>query len=447
MCALLLLRWHMKKRFRACRVTCLCLGDVGQRLAMAADEKALTSLSSVIRRTLLARTTDHDLVEDLTQETLVRVAAAQARLEGDMLRAYAIVTARNTLNDHLRQSSIGRRHLHRLVEYRSLDGPEALTLEREETDALASALDKLDPRDRQLLVEHEAEGATLDELAARHGTTSRAVSMRLSRARAVLRVEFVVAYRRIRRLPVQCRNNLVALSAGDSRRQTELGAADHLLHCATCAELSHPVAARRRGIAAMILVPATTIRRFIVRLRRSHVTQAVAATVAVVAATIAFLALRPSTHAPTAHQPAHVVSTQATRAIAAPAPAPGSTAHSTQLAPVTNADRCAGAAGAAVIDANADSCPFEIAHARVTTVPADEGFWITAPDGQPAWVSLIGTGESPAHIVAGDVVDLTGVIRANTPQTTAPIPADQLAQVNARTAHLEVNFDAVVIDR
>src|SRR4051812_24635009 len=100
----------------------------------------LVELTDLIRCVVRTRGRSSDDAEDLVQETLVRVAGAQGRLDEASLPSYAVVTARNVVASKYRQSSRDRRHIHRLVEYTSLGGPEELTLRREENDALAVAL-------------------------------------------------------------------------------------------------------------------------------------------------------------------------------------------------------------------------------------------------------------------------------------------------------------------
>lgn len=404
---------------------------------MVAADDTLVGLTDVVRRTLLARNADIHLVEDLTQETLVKVAAARPRLSDDTLRAYAIVTARNALNHHYRRQATVKRHAHRVVEFRSLDGPEQVTLEREETDALALALDRLDAHDRELLIAHESDGTPLDELAARHHTTPRAIAMRLARARAVLRVEFVLAFRRVENISTQCRNNLIALSAGDTRRQGELHTAEHLVTCDTCAEMSKPIVQRRRGIAAwLLLAPAELARRYLASLRRSHVTQVVTIATITAAATLTYFAFAndpDSTQAATAP-------VEATSAPAAPAP-------SAAPAPTTPIDPCQPAVDASVIAADLDNCPFTLTSVTVIDVPADEGFWVTAPDGQPAWVHLVGDNESPQQIAPGQSLTMTGRIRQHTTSVDhAGAPPDQQSGLAARTAHLEVPYEQITVE-
>src|SRR4051794_31332480 len=152
-------------------------------------------LTNVIRKAVTRRLGRHDDVEDVVQETLVRIAGARTELDPSALPGYAVITARNVVATKYRKQDRDRRHLHRLVEYRSLNTPEEVTLRREESDALAAALAKLAPADRELLVEHEVEGRSVESLAAAADTSPAAVAMRLSRARARLRLEFVLAMR------------------------------------------------------------------------------------------------------------------------------------------------------------------------------------------------------------------------------------------------------------
>src|SRR3954469_13404138 len=132
---------------------------------MSTPEQRLGSTATAVRRALAARTNQTDLIEDITQETLLRLVSAEQRLDPDAFRAFAIVTARNLLIDHSRSQRRRSDGQHRLVDYGSLTGPEEATLQREETDALADALERLDATDRALLVAHEADGVSVKELA------------------------------------------------------------------------------------------------------------------------------------------------------------------------------------------------------------------------------------------------------------------------------------------
>jgi RNA polymerase sigma factor (sigma-70 family) len=375
--------------------------------------EALIELSEVVRRVVGARVRDAHLVEDLTQETLVRVAAAQPRLGPEALQAYAIVTARNVVVSHARSTAVHARNVHRVVDYTSLDGPEALTLEREETDALTVALQKLDAPDRELLLRHEAEGVSTDTLASETGSTKGAIAMRLARARATLRLEFLLAFRRVDLPSQHCRHVLLALSAGDRRRQDSLDAGAHLLHCATCARLARPVSERRRGIAGWLFLPiAEGVRRAVRSLRQSRVTPA--AVVAVVAVgTIALVGgavllrtdgpERPSVRAPSPTLPL-------------PTAAPARSTASVTASP------CPAALALEQLGTAALGCPIAPTHLTVTDVPADEGFWAQSASGLEVWVQLTGEGESPVDVQPGASLLVAGTV--SDPAAAGPMASD-----------------------
>lgn len=391
-------------------------------------------LSHVVRRVVSARVSDPHLVEDLTQETLVRVAAAQSRLAPDALQAYAIVTARNVIVSHARSESVHDRHRHRLVEYTTLDGPEELALEREETDALAHALQQLDETDRDLLLRHEAGGVSTDTLASEAGISSGAVAMRLARARATLRVEFVLAFRRVRLPTARCRPVLLAMSAGDRRRQTLLGAAGHLMRCSTCAQLARPVTERRRSIAAWLILPAAeAVRRAVTSLRRRSTQVAVlgAGTVAVVGIVV----FARSDGGSEQSSGSAVDVTAAPNAATAPSPtnAP-STAPTTGPCPPPEPLGERGSPPRDVI-----GCPIAPTNVTVIDVPTDEGFWAETSTQQRVWVQLMGSGESPVDIDDGTRLIVAGVVTE--PRATGRASRD--ARITQAGYMLQVRFEDV----
>ena len=116
---------------------------------------------------------------------------------------------------------------------------------------MVAGLAALREEDRRLLLDHEVAGIGTGKLAAEHGTSPGAVAARLARARARLRVEHLLALRGLRPPTPRCRPVLDALSLGDRRRQEALGAAEHLLDCATCAGLAEPLLTRRRALTGL----------------------------------------------------------------------------------------------------------------------------------------------------------------------------------------------------
>lgn len=165
---------------------------------------------------------------------------------------------------------------------------------------MARALDALDAADRQLLLDHEVNETSIATLAVRDQTSHGAVAMRLARARAALRVEFLLVFRHVTLPTSRCRQVLLALPAGDRRRQQILAAADHLVACSTCAQLCEPLVQRRRGAAAWWFIPVSRVLQSGWRmLRTSRPAQGVAVgSVAAIVVAAVVLASQPSNPAP-----------------------------------------------------------------------------------------------------------------------------------------------------
>jgi RNA polymerase sigma factor (sigma-70 family) len=220
----------------------------------------VVELAPLLRRVIAARVRDRHAVEDLVQETLTRVMAARQRLEPRTLAPYAVVTARNLVKSLATSEDRSRRHAHRLIDAREPVLPEEEALRREERRAITTALGKLPQQDREALVAHEVEGTDTATLAISRDSTPGAVAAQLSRARARLRVEYLLELEQADPPTAHCRPVLLALSAGDRRRQRELDAGGHLLACSWCARLSEPLLDRRgtASVAGEIRIPIQT---------------------------------------------------------------------------------------------------------------------------------------------------------------------------------------------
>jgi RNA polymerase sigma factor (sigma-70 family) len=214
-------------------------------------------LAPLLRRVIAARVREQQVVEDLVQETLTRVMSARRRLEPRTLAPYAVVTARNLVRSLATSEDRSRRHAHRLIDLREPMLPEEETLRREESRAITTALARLPQQDQEALVAHEVEGMDTATLASSRDSTPGAVAAQLSRARAKLRVEYLLELEQAEPPTARCRPVLLALSAGDRRRQRELDAGGHLLACSWCARLSEPLVDRRgtASVAGEVRIP------------------------------------------------------------------------------------------------------------------------------------------------------------------------------------------------
>jgi RNA polymerase sigma factor (sigma-70 family) len=219
---------------------------VGEDVAasVGGQDEAILDLLPVVRRVVAARVRDAHLVEDLVQETLARIMGARARLEPEALVPYAIVTARNLITSHGERQDRDRRKAHLLADRVGTPTPEDEVLVEERRSQLDEALQRLPERERDLLVEHEVEGTDTATLAASRNSTPGAIAAQLSRSRAKLRVEVLTA--QAGPPPTDgCRPVLIALSAGERRRQRQLDCAGHLLECDYCSALGPALLDRR----------------------------------------------------------------------------------------------------------------------------------------------------------------------------------------------------------
>lgn len=429
----------------------------------------VAALQDVIRRVIAARVSDHQLVEDLTQETLAQVLAAHLPTDPGARQGYAIVAAPNLVTSHGRRDAMRARHAHLLVEPDNVDSPEHIALRREEAAALATAMQRLPQDERELLLRHEVRGDELATIATDTDTTSGATAMRLGRARALLRLEYVLAFRRINLPSDACRPVLLALSTGDRRQQRRVRTAQHLEHCSTCAELAAPLTQRRRGIAAWLILPFTDLRRLGRSLRTNHWTQTAVAAVAVAGVTTAIIINRAepvdetaasassaaTTEPPTTTSALAVNQAVPTNDTSPVAPPLAAIPPSTTPAPSTMTPASASTVPPAST-AVAPTCPPPLPVERMTLPPVlgcpvatstltatavshDEGFWAQTTTGQLIWVQLVGDGESPIHITDGLTLNVAGT--AADP-TAAPAVAND-ERVRRAGFILQASYDAV----
>jgi serine/threonine-protein kinase RsbT len=205
----------------------------------------VAALLPMLRRIVFSRVPNKAAAEDLVQETLVKVLAAANRIEPGMLEPYAITTARHLITSMWRSQDTQRRNQHRVLEMANIDAPDERLLKEEERAAVSAALQHLSEREQQTLLAHEVSGQDTRSLATELNSSAGAVAAQLSRTRARLRVEYLLALYDAEPPTDRCRAVLYALSSGDRRRQREVDAARHVLECELCAKLSEPLLERR----------------------------------------------------------------------------------------------------------------------------------------------------------------------------------------------------------
>lgn len=210
----------------------------------------IADLTGLLRRVVGNRVRDKDAVDDIVQETVLRLLAARHRLDGRAVGPYAVVTARNLVNSEWQRAETGKRNEHRLVDLDASPSPDEGLLKQEDSAAVRAALQRLAPRERDVLVGHVVEGRDTASLAGELNSTPGAVAAQLARSRAKLRVEYLLM---LEGEPptARCRPVLLSLSAGDRRRQAELDSGYHLLDCDFCAAMSEPLFDRRTKAGAV----------------------------------------------------------------------------------------------------------------------------------------------------------------------------------------------------
>jgi DNA-directed RNA polymerase specialized sigma24 family protein len=355
----------------------------------------VAALAPALRRYAVARHVEAGDIDDLVQETLTRLLEVRSRLDLATLFAYALAVLTNLDRSKRRGDDMALRHRHRLLD---LDGPTSAddeVVQQEQQAALRHALDGLPLEVRQLLLAHYVTDTDPTT------STSGAQAARLARARAKLRLEYLLALRRVTLPQQRCRPVLLAISERNARRQTELGAGGHIASCPVCMPLVDPLL--RRDSRLFGLWPLLGLGAVVRKAFGAHPVVASAAGVAtggLVAAAVV-LAL-PSHH--------HVA--------AAP--------HRSALCRMTRAGRT-GMVGQRVTATGV----------LVVSVPANEGFFVRSCGGHEVWVRLSGRGESPEHIRAHDHVTVSGVVRRATAHT---IPASL-----SRSAARELRRSAVML--
>lgn len=392
----------------------------------------LADLQVPLRRYVAARVPDAHRVDDVVQETLLRMLEVRQRLEVETQVAYALTIARNLIYAGARSEATARRALPRLHHPQEPQQPDDVATSAEARRALAAALANLPPHRRALLVEHEVEDQPLSELAERRSVKPGVLASQLHRTRAALRVDYVVALRRATLPTRSCRSVLMAISVGDGRQQAALSAGEHLLSCPVCADLAPPLLRRDRSLAGLVpWVPLGAPHGFVEGWVRGHPVSSAAAAASAVAAVAAVALLTPGSSAPPATPaaatttPATATTTTTTTTTATTTTAPATTPTTAPPPPPATARPVPRltSQGRPVIATREDLAPLTSRlvaadQISVVSVPADEGFW--AGDAQSRiWVQLTGSGESPVAVRPGMVLTFTGRVVANTPSFLA----------------------------
>ena len=296
-----------------------------------------------------------------------------------------------------------------MLDPRQPEDPAARALEDEDRRALAIALERLPGPERESLLAHDVEGVQTAALAERSGTTPGAVAARLARARARLRVEYLLALRRLELPTESCKPVLLAVSAGDKRKQRALGAGEHLLTCPECGGLSEPLVRRRRPLAA--LWPFLGLDHLVRWLRRSVREHPAPTAVAGVAAA--------------------AVGVWAVVAFTGGEPPPELFVRARASIPLSGAEPMAPHAGMTV----------EARGVPVQSVVHPRGFWVGSSPAERVWVDVQDDSGTVPELAPDQRINFEGTLVANTAETLERAGrggAEDRAQLERQGHHIDV---------
>ncbi|MBV9205704.1 MAG: sigma-70 family RNA polymerase sigma factor [Actinobacteria bacterium] len=408
-----------------------------------ASAHEVIAVEPVIRRVVAARAMNSADVDDLVQDCLERLLVARERLAPEAVLPYAVVIARNLVASHAKGALRHAAAAPRILDPSEPERPDEALLARETRDAMMVALARLSDQERSDILAYYSDGSSGTQAPPSRG----ALRVRMARTRAKLRLEYLLAFRRLELPSAVCRSVLLAISAGDTRRQRELNAGQHLLDCQVCATLSEPLDRRSMALTA-ITIPGG-LAAWALGKARAHPAQATAAVAAGSAAVAAAVTLGPQL---SGSGPAQV-----THALVSSAPA--SPAHAQR--PSVPAPRASelvishlSVAGRTVSDAEARqslrSLIGRAANASGATVVAAvtrNGFWIGSSRAR-VWVQLVGP-LRPLRIRAGDRVRFTGIMVGTSPSypALAGVSGGDAALLARQGAHLAVSTTRISVER
>ena len=167
--------------------------DVGGARAAATEEQIgwlIDNYGTTLYRVAFAIVGNRQLAEDVVQEVLVKAWTSMPSWDGDVPIKWARVVTKNAAITSIRSAS-SRPFAALDPEHGDLleSGVEEEYARDTEVSEMWSALARLDEESRLLLVLHEVDGLSYDEIIESTGLTMSAVKSKLYRARLTLRKE------------------------------------------------------------------------------------------------------------------------------------------------------------------------------------------------------------------------------------------------------------------
>ncbi len=164
------------------------------RADKAAFEALILRHRASLRRFLVLHLGGSEDLDEVEQETLVRVFGSLGKFDGrSRFTTWLFTVSRRAAAEHARRRKRDRKALKRLALFRpdtdprESDEPHRQVLDAERKSGILAALDLLGDLDRSLLYLRDAEGESVEALAEAFGLPAGTVKSRLSRARQKIR--------------------------------------------------------------------------------------------------------------------------------------------------------------------------------------------------------------------------------------------------------------------
>jgi hypothetical protein len=257
----------------------------------------------------------------------------------------------------------------------------------------------------------------------------------MARTRAKLRLEYLLAFRQVTMPTPQCRRVLLAVSAGDTRRQRQLNAGEHLLDCHTCATLSEPL--ERRSVAMTAITLPAALAAWGLAKARAHPVQAVASAVGTAGVAAAAVVAAGVFASPA---PGHAA--RAAPSVSVPAAPPEIIAGlliNGQSVRFADAQRSLRGRIGQRVDASGVIVQEAVTH---------NGFWVGSSRAR-VWVELVGP-LKPLRIMANEHLRFTGTVMGNGPSYPARAGVASHAEVvllDRQGAHIDVSTTRISVQR
>jgi RNA polymerase sigma factor (sigma-70 family) len=393
-----------------------------------ATAREVIAVEPVIRRVVAARAANPSDIDDLVQDCLERLLMARDRLAPEAVLPYAVVVARNLVNSRAKTAIKHAAAAPRFHDAAEPERPGDALLAGEARDAMLAALAKLSDQERRDVLAYHSDPSPDTGPVASGG----AVRVRMARTRAKLRLEYLLAFRHLDLPTPVCRGVLLSVSAGDTRRQRELHAGQHLLDCEVCGTLSEPLG--RRSIALTAIAIPGGLAAWAAGKARAHPVHAATATAAGATAVAVAVAVGASAGPPPARPAPPVVSS-----------APVSPAPNPVIGNFSVAGRTVGDAEAEQSLRSLAGHTASASGVTVVTAVTRNGFWIGSSRGR-VWVQLVGPLRT-LRVRAGDRVWFTGTLVANSASypAHAGVAGLDVALLARQGAHLAVSTTRISV--